>query len=47
MYEKMVYFPNFFNIFYKVQKVEYSYSCVVYHDIIYIFLFLCDILSYA
>lgn len=24
MYEKIVYFPSFFNIFYKVQKVEYS-----------------------
>lgn len=30
MYEKIVYFPSFFNIFYKVQKVKYSRSCVVY-----------------
>lgn len=24
MYEKIVYFPSLFNIFYKVQKVKYS-----------------------
>ena len=30
MYEKIVYFPSFFNIFYKVQKVEYSCSYAVY-----------------